>query len=263
MSLNPTRSSFCDLSVKLANILFHFSCRYIIDNYENLPDIMLFIHSTRYQWHNDDPYYDGVPMLRNVQTSYLQKEGYVNLRCVWTLGCPVEIHPLSDIHREDVHAGEYFKHAFMQLFPDTPVPEEVGVSCCAQFGVTRDRVLMRPKSDYEFYRKWLTETELKDEMSGRIMEYSWHSMYNYSSSPNWAHRLTSILAVIFGKEPVHCPNAQDCYCNVFGLCNLNCPGPNACDDRYVLPPYSPLPKGWPYLGWNGQQQDPTHGLPES
>ncbi|KAJ5907235.1 uncharacterized protein N7473_004151 [Penicillium subrubescens] len=216
---------------------------YIIDNYENLPDIMLFIHSTRYQWHNDDPYYDGVPMLRNFQTSYLQKEGYVNLRCVWTLGCPVEIHPLSDIHREDVHAGEYFKHAFVQLFPDTPVPEEVGVSCCAQFGVTRDRVLMRPKSDYEFYRKWLTETELKDEMSGRIMEYSWH--------------------MIFGKEPVHCPNAQECYCNVFGLCNLNCPGPNACDDRYVLPPYSPLPKGWPYLGWNGQPQDPTHGLPES
>lgn len=75
---------------------------------------------------------------------------------------------------------------------------------------------------------------------------------------------TNIMAaVIFGKEPVHCPNAQECYCNVFGLCNLNCPGPNACDDRYVLPPYSPLPKGWPYIGWKGQEQDPTFGLPES
>ncbi|KAJ5177281.1 uncharacterized protein N7482_003158 [Penicillium canariense] len=216
---------------------------YIIDNYDSLPDIMLFIHSQRYQWHNDDPYYDGVPMLRNFQTAYLEAEGYVNLRCVWTLGCPVEIHPLSDIHREDVHAGEYFKNAFVELFPGTPVPEEVGVSCCAQFGVTRDTVLQRPKSDYEFYRKWLAETDLKDEMSGRIMEYSWH--------------------MIFGKEPVHCPNAQECYCNVFGLCNLTCPHEDACDNRYVLPPYSLLPKGWPYLGWNGQTQDPSYGLPES
>ena len=31
--------------------------RYIIDNYDTLPDVMVFIHSLRYQWHNDDPLY--------------------------------------------------------------------------------------------------------------------------------------------------------------------------------------------------------------
>lgn len=136
---------------------------------------MLFIHSQRFQWHNDDPYYDGVPMLRNFRVPYLQEQGYVNLRCAWTLGCPGEIHPLRDAHREDVHAGEYFKNGFMELFPGTPVPESVGVSCCAQFGVTRAKVLERPKSDYERYRRWLSETDLSDDLSGRIMEYSWHS----------------------------------------------------------------------------------------
>lgn len=140
---------------------------------------MLFIHSQRFQWHNDDPYYDGVTMLRNFRVPYLQKQGYVNLRCVWTLGCPAEIHPLSDAHREDVHAGEYFKNGFMELFPGTPVPESVGVSCCAQFGVTRAKVLERPKSDYERYRRWLTETDLTDDLSGRIMEYSWHSKLSF------------------------------------------------------------------------------------
>lgn len=138
---------------------------------------MLFIHSQRFQWHNDDPYYDGVAMLRNFRVPYLQQQGYVNLRCVWTLGCPAEIHPLSDAHREDVHAGEYFKNGFMELFPDTPVPESVGVSCCAQFGVTRAKVLERPKSDYERYRRWLSKTDLTDDLSGRIMEYSWHSKF--------------------------------------------------------------------------------------
>lgn len=150
--------------------------RYIIDNYNNLPESMLFIHSQRYQWHNDDPYYDGIPPLQHFQVPYLQQQGYVNLRCVWTLGCPTEIRPLTDTHRNDVHAGEYFKNGFMELFPDTPVPEEVGVSCCAQFGVSRAKVLERPLADYERYRKWLSTTTLQDDLSGRIMEYSWHSM---------------------------------------------------------------------------------------
>ena len=136
---------------------------------------MLFLHSQRFQWHNDDPYYDGVAMLRNLQVPYIQKKGYVNLRCVWTLGCPVEIHPLSDGHRDDVHAGEYFLNAFKELFPSYPVPEEIGTSCCAQLGVNRTVVLSRPKSDYEHFRDWLAATTLTDDLSGRIMEYSWHS----------------------------------------------------------------------------------------
>lgn len=149
--------------------------RYIIDHYENLPDAMLFIHSQRFQWHNDDPYYDGVAMLRNFQVPYLREQGYVNLRCVWTLGCPSEIHPKSDAHRDAVHAGENFKDGFMELFPGVPLPEEVGASCCAQFGVSRERVLERPRSDYVRFREWLVKTDLTDDLSGRIMEYSWHS----------------------------------------------------------------------------------------
>ncbi|GAQ08809.1 hypothetical protein ALT_6130 [Aspergillus lentulus] len=216
---------------------------YIIDNYDRLPDVMLFIHSQRFQWHNDDPYYDGVPMLRRFQVPYLQKQGYVNLRCAWTLGCPAEIHPHTDTHRDDVHAGEYFKNGFMELFPGADVPDEVGVSCCAQFGVTSWKVRQRPKSDYVRFRKWLSETPLKDDLSGRIMEYSWH--------------------MIFGQGPVHCPTAEECYCKVFGLCDLTCPNERECAGRYVLPPYSTLPQGWPYIGWKGQQQDPSTGLPET
>ncbi|CAI7571653.1 unnamed protein product [Penicillium viridicatum] len=216
---------------------------YIIDNYDNLPDTMLFIHSKRYQWHNDDPYYDGIPPLRNVQIPYIQEQGYVNLRCVWTLGCPIEIRPHTDTHRSNVHAGEYFKNGFMELFPGIPVPEEVGVSCCAQFGVSRAKVLERPRSDYERFRTWLADTPLEDDLSGRIMEYSWH--------------------MIFGKDPVHCPNAKECYCKLFGLCDLTCPWEGGCDNRYSLPPFSSLPKGWPEIGWKGQAQDTSHGLPET
>jgi hypothetical protein len=35
----------------------------MIDAYDYLPDVMVFIHSDRYQWHNDDPLYGTDPLL--------------------------------------------------------------------------------------------------------------------------------------------------------------------------------------------------------
>lgn len=96
----------------------------------------------------------------------------------------MEIHPFSeegatlpgaDPSSSDARAGTFYKHAFEYLFPGMPVPEEVGASCCAQFAVTAEKIRERPKKDYERYRRWLLETKLTDDLSGRIMEYSWHS----------------------------------------------------------------------------------------
>lgn len=63
---------------------------YIIDNYESLSDITIFSHANRYQWHNDDPLYDGKMLLSRLQLPYVLEQGYVSLRCVWTLGCPID-----------------------------------------------------------------------------------------------------------------------------------------------------------------------------
>lgn len=218
---------------------------------------MLFIHSQRYQWHNDDPYYDGVPMINRFQIPYLEEVGYVNLRCAWVLGCPEEIHPLTDSDVDAVHAGAYYMNGFQALFPGAEVPDAVGVSCCAQFGVAKWKILERPKSDYQRYRKWLLETDLDDAMSGRIMEYSWHS-----TSLSFLEKIKLTSLVIFGMEPIHCPDAAECYCKVWGLCDLEC-SPWDCQDRYILPPFSNLPEGWPYIGWDGEPQDPTaQAVPE-
>jgi hypothetical protein len=207
---------------------------YIIDNYDKLPDNVLFIHPNRYQWHNDDPDYDGLPMLRHFQLPFLEEQGYVNIRCAWSLGCPAEIKPLAEEgeHREAVHAGGDYKRAFQTLFPDKEVPKEVGVSCCAQFAATKEKIKERKKEEYVKYREWLMNTELADSISGRILEYSWH--------------------MVFGKEPVHCPSTQECYCKVFGLCDLTCNSPGSCEGRYILPPFATLPGGWPFVGWKGE-----------
>ncbi|KAL6708546.1 hypothetical protein ACN47E_002527 [Coniothyrium glycines] len=210
---------------------------YIIDHYDTLPDNVLFLHPNRYQWHNDDPDYDGLPMLRHFQIPYLEQEGYVNIRCAWSLGCPHEIKPLEEEgeHREAVHAGGAYKKAFEHLFPDEPVPAAVGVSCCAQFAATKERIRKKNKSDYIKYRQWILDTDLPDSISGRVFEYSWH--------------------MIFGKKPVHCPRAEDCYCKVFGMCKLLCTNEGSCEGQYSLPPYSSLPKDWPLIGWDGKKRE--------
>ena len=146
---------------------------------------MIFQHANRYQWHNDDPLYDGQRMLSRLQLPFVKAQGYVNLRCVWTLGCPAEIRPFKEFIApssddaevsEEARAGAFYKPAFEELFPGVPVPDVIGASCCAQFAVTADKIRERPKSDYENYRRWLLETRLPDDISGRILEYSWHSM---------------------------------------------------------------------------------------
>ncbi|MCJ1305876.1 hypothetical protein MMC08_008693 [Hypocenomyce scalaris] len=151
---------------------------FIIENYFNLPDVIVFMHSLRYQWHNDDPIYDGIPLLQNLRVPHIKARGYVNLRCVWVIGCPGEMHPLSSNTKG---TEVYYAEAFKELFPNTAVPEAVGVSCCAQFAVTSSKILERPKADYVRYRKWLVNTPLEDYDSGRIMEYSWHMIFDECS----------------------------------------------------------------------------------
>lgn len=198
---------------------------YIIDNYSNLPLTTVFIHSLQFQWHNDDSNKDGATVLSRLQIPYVQQEGYVSLRCAWSLGCPSEIH--TNQKKYDFPETTTFRTAFSEIFPEraalNDIPDVIGAGCCAQFALSRNKILERPKEDYERLRRWIMETELEDSVSGRIVEYSWHM---------W-----------FGKPDVNCPDAGTCYCNVFGMCDLVC-DKGKCKGQYELPPYSSMPPGW-------------------
>lgn len=127
---------------------------------------------------------DGVPPLKNLRLPYVEREGYANMRCTWVLGCPGEIQPRKAISQieaafepsnDRANTEAAYAYAFQELFPDKPVPEQVGNHCGAQFALARWKVLERPKKDYIRYRDWLWKTPLEDSVSGRILEYSWHS----------------------------------------------------------------------------------------
>ncbi|KAF2477122.1 uncharacterized protein BDR25DRAFT_309419 [Lindgomyces ingoldianus] len=202
---------------------------YIIDRYDSLPNVSIFIHSLRYQWHNEDPMYDGVPVLKRLRLKHVQKRGFVALRCSWTMGCPSELHPLRPSgHSDDRSQNEAaYASVFRYLFPGETVPDVVGAHCSSQFAVSRERVRARSKKQYEKIRNWLLETQLQDQISGRVIEYMWH--------------------IIFGMPAVDCQDAGECFCETFGLCNLTCTE-RECEKRYKLPQFATIPEGWPEVG---------------
>ncbi|KAG5294532.1 DUF3431 superfamily domain-containing protein [Histoplasma ohiense] len=207
---------------------------YIIDRFEKLPDVMIFMHSNRYQWHNDDPIYDAVPIIQSLRLPHVYKVGYAPLRCTWIPGCPAELHPLNptDTGPEDRQRSEVeYAAAFEKMLPNTPVPPVVGAPCSSQFAVTKNQVMKRSKESYELIRRWVMETDLPDAVCGRVMEYMWH--------------------IIMQMPPVYCPPAAECYCMTFGLCNLTCSSVAKCENRYILPTHSRIPEGWPEEGGGG------------
>ncbi|KAJ5182420.1 hypothetical protein N7492_000036 [Penicillium capsulatum] len=169
--------------------------QYITDHYDHLPEYMVFLHSHQFSHHVELPEQDNALTVRRLQLEFLKQTGYVSLRCEWDPGCPDEVHPFRQLDGRTTEIA--FAGAWMRIFNNTHIPEVIAAPCCAQFAVTREQVLARPRSDYQRYHQWLMETELDDETSGRVLEYLWH--------------------IIFGRDAVFCPSKKQCYHDVYDI----------------------------------------------
>ncbi|GAB1728007.1 hypothetical protein NU195Hw_g2972t1 [Hortaea werneckii] len=177
--------------------------KYIVDHYPDFPDVVAFIHAHREAWHTDQNDHDGARMLRDLQLGYVVREGYANMRCESFPGCPNEVRPWRNPPIEDKLPERLYPYVYSDLFqvPFYELRDEldsVGVACCAQFAVSREQILKRPKSDYERYLHYLEATTFEDDVIGRVYEYMWH--------------------IMFGREITHCPAQKTCQCEVFGHC---------------------------------------------
>lgn len=172
---------------------------YIIDHYDNLSDVNIFMHSHQYAWHNDDLLdNDAVQMIARLSAERVQREGYMNMRCHWDPGCPQWMRP--GVVEEDVNKQEesMLAKTWTEVFPLDSIPDILAQPCCAQFAISRGTILSQPVARYVFYRDWLLRTNLSDYISGRIWEYLWQ--------------------FIFTGNNVVCPKEHVCYCDGFGVC---------------------------------------------
>lgn len=124
---------------------------------------------------------DNVISVVDLQTSFVQSAGYVNLRCALKWGCPAQLEPAQLMREKKINTSQpaamEYPFEFTSLFPDVELPEVVGVPTGNQFAVSRDKILERPREHYIKYRQWLMKTPLEDEVANKILEYSWHSKF--------------------------------------------------------------------------------------
>lgn len=172
---------------------------YIIENYASLPNVSIFMHAHRWTHHNDDLLdNDAVEMISRLSDNHVLRRGYVNLRCEWDPGCPEWLHPIHSQASLAKQEEEVLSRCWGELFPTDPVPPFLSQPCCAQFALSKERILSIPMSRYMFYRDWILTTPLSDYISGRIWEYLWQYM--------------------FSGEYANCPLEHVCYCDGFGIC---------------------------------------------
>ncbi|KAL1652265.1 hypothetical protein SLS58_000392 [Diplodia intermedia] len=184
---------------------------YVIDHYDDLPDIVLFFHAHKVGWHNLLILgQDSAEMLKMLRVERIWRTGYMPFRCDAKPGCPDWLH----LDRPEVDFDEHLRmeekyytpQIWRELHPPGlggmgemhRVPGVLSAPCCAQFGVSRDRIRANPKEMYEHYRTWLMKTDLDDQYAGRIMEYTWH--------------------YIFTRQYQFCPSPHTCYCDGYGIC---------------------------------------------
>ena len=145
------------------------------------------MHDHHFSWHVDSPLHSQVQSLRQLNHTYVRKQGYVNLRCKLKPGC-------WDSDLDNTHVTPSIWRDLFQGFElsysikgrnNTDIgayPEEGKLSstCCAQFAVTRDRIRERPRSDYVKMRLWIRHAGgdgMDDAKSGRVFEFLWHVIF--------------------------------------------------------------------------------------
>ena len=156
---------------------------FILDYYDALPKYALFVHAAEDQWHNDilSKYSNQPETIRSFRTAAVDASGFVNLRCRLSPSCPVAVHPA---HATDLDMKVQNDKSYVDIYREIfdvahdEVPETIGAVCCAQFAVSRERILQRPRADYERFLAWADGTSWTDSFGvGLLFEKLWHIIF--------------------------------------------------------------------------------------
>lgn len=235
---------------------------YIIDNYDDLPKANVFVHGTRFAWHNDHPAYDNAALLNDLNVSKaLSKHGYANLKCDWSAStCGVRDSPAqgsletsmraaTEPWNDRVVSDSLLPKTFAKLFGGPNAGREdlllgrrdvVRSQCCAQFIVSKEQILGHSKGEYAALRQWLLDDSSapkSDKVAGRIISYLWHILFLVDADLDDAVDLDKL-------NELACPNASDCYCELYGRCGLSGCTKEGCNHQYSVPPNFALPENW-------------------
>lgn len=158
--------------------------KFIVDNYDRLPDRMVFAHLHQFSWHH---VVDGVGRIKALR--WRGAPQFANLRASdvnqWQSNLwPTELQYCFDKDATDNSV------AFQMLWKDAVAvhingtadalpPRTISAPCCGEFTVTSQRVRARPLELYEDMLAWTTSEngEMENFYRGRAYEYMWHIVF--------------------------------------------------------------------------------------
>lgn len=135
--------------------------KYIIDNYNNLPDYVIFIHGDRKAYHHDGN-------LDNI----INKLTFDKLFC--TLNNRLTLDPVPPIYQlvmlENIDVFEAFLKRRLNI-------KNIRYYGNAQFYVHKSLILKHKLSDYKYLYNWKQKTTLDTWYVGLIFEYMWYTIF--------------------------------------------------------------------------------------
>ncbi|KAM0794304.1 hypothetical protein BDR22DRAFT_875977 [Usnea florida] len=178
---------------------------FLIDNYANIPSAgAVFVHGSRWAWHNDEINYDNAALLAALNVSAaLAPSGYHNLRCDWSASTcsPSSAPPQGSLETsmravlEPWNARAVSDAALPRALADLfggggsavnlqSVEDEhdlskdgkrlllgrteaVRAQCCAQFVVARHRIWQHSRDEYVALRQWLLDGSSDSDVHGQ------------------------------------------------------------------------------------------------
>ncbi|KAF9884722.1 hypothetical protein FE257_001283 [Aspergillus nanangensis] len=243
---------------------------FLIDNYEEIPAAgAVFAHGSRFAWHNDHPVYDNAALLGRLDVdAAVEAAGYHNLRCDWSVSMCLpgaspqgslenSLHSVLEPWSARTASDKMLPHVLEMLFGTTGAggvklgrTDTVRAQCCAQFVVSRESLWRHSRAEYVALRQWLLDGRTArgrdamlrdDRVAGRILSYVWHILFIGLGPDGEAGGGVNLDRL----NEQACPRADDCYCRLYGLCDLkNCRRPGSCFGQYVLPADFKLPEDW-------------------
>ena len=142
--------------------------KYIIDNYENLPEFTFFVHDEEYSWHH------GGSLLNKLREAIMSNKLYYNVNDKCILGNIITNEWYNEIL-------EWYNTYIEKYIPMNSLPNKDwtnGHRGSAQFLVHKSIILKLPKDFYLDLYIWIITTNLSSSKSGRFMEWTWHLFWD-------------------------------------------------------------------------------------
>ncbi|PKX90463.1 DUF3431 domain-containing protein [Aspergillus novofumigatus IBT 16806] len=217
---------------------------FLIDNYDTIPPAgAVFVHGSRFAWHNDHPAYDNAALLASLNIpAALEQHGYHNLRCDWSVStCAASAVPQGSLENRVQSVLEPWS---ARAASDTALPAALGwggylaaklgrndavrSQCCAQFVVARKNIWRHSRGEYVALRQWLLDGKgagssrrrgaapPDDRVAGRILSYIWHILFIDLGAGAGAGAGAGNGVDLGRLNEQACPRADECYCRLYG-----------------------------------------------